>query len=117
LPLNDALHVAEEGLREFPANHPELYMTLGDAYFEMGWVEEARSILNEGLRKFPGDEDIENILERIEDETDDPDKGRKPPIIGLLLLLSLIQIEPYTEEIWEEKVRKIEFKRHDIIEY
>jgi tetratricopeptide (TPR) repeat protein len=59
---NDALHIAEEGLREFPDDHPEIYMSLGDAYFEMGWVEEAKSILNEGLRKFPGDEDIQNLL-------------------------------------------------------
>jgi hypothetical protein len=42
---------------------------------EVGWVEEAMGILNEGLRKFPGDEDIENLLEKIEDETDDPEKG------------------------------------------
>jgi predicted Zn-dependent protease len=88
---NDALHIAEEGLREFPDDHPVIYMGPGNAYFEMGWVEEARSILNEGLRKFPGDEDIENILERIEDETDNPDKGKKPPIIGLLFLLGIIQ--------------------------
>ena len=88
---NDALHIAEEGLREFPDDHPVIYMGLGNAYFEMGWLEEARGILTEGLRKFPGDEVIEIMLKRIEDETDDPDKGKKPPIIGLLLLLSLIQ--------------------------
>ena len=88
---NDALHIAEEGLQEFPDDHPVIYMGLGNAYFEMGWLEEARGILNEGLRKFPGDEVIESMLKRIEDETDNPDKGKKPPIIGLLLLLSLIQ--------------------------
>ena len=53
--------MAEEGLREFPDDHPEIYMSLGDAYFEMGWLEEARGILTEGLRKFPGDEDIWNM--------------------------------------------------------
>ena len=57
----------------------------------MGWLEDARGILTEGLRKFPGDEVIEIMLKRIEDETDNPDKGKKPPIIRLLLLLSLIQ--------------------------
>ena len=88
---NDALQVAEEGVREFPDDCPELYALLPNAYFEMGWVKEARNILNEGLRKFPGDEDIENMLECIEDETNDPDKGKKPPILGLLFLLSLIQ--------------------------
>jgi hypothetical protein len=40
-----------------------MYLNLGQGHFEMGWVEEARRILNEGLRKFPGDEDIENLLE------------------------------------------------------
>ena len=59
---NDALHIAEEGLREFPDDHPVIYMGLGNAYFEMGWLEEARGILTEGLRKFPGDEVIENLL-------------------------------------------------------
>ena len=57
----------------------------------MGWVEEARGILTEGLRKFPGDEVIEIMLKRIEDETDDPDKGKKPPIVNLLLLFILDQ--------------------------
>jgi tetratricopeptide (TPR) repeat protein len=88
---NDALQVAEEGVREFPDNCPGLYALLGNVYFEMGWVKEARNILNEGLRRFPGDEDIEYMLEYIEHETDDPDKGKKPPILGLVLLLILIQ--------------------------
>ena len=88
---NEALLIAEEGLREFPDDCSEIYMSLGDAYFEMGWLEEARGILTEGLRKFPGDEGIEIMLKRIEDETNDTDKGKKPPIIRLLLLLSLIQ--------------------------
>jgi len=59
-------------------------MGLGNAYFEMGWLEEARGILTEGLRKFPGDEVIEIMLKKIEHETSDPDKGKKPPIISLL---------------------------------
>ena len=82
---NDALHIAEEGLREFPDDHSVIYMGLGNAYFEMGWLEEARGILTEGLIKFPGDEVIEIMLKRIEDEIDDPDKGKKSPIIRLLL--------------------------------
>jgi len=40
-----------------------MYLNLGQGYLEIGWVEEAMGILNEGLRKFPGDEDIENLLE------------------------------------------------------
>jgi hypothetical protein len=57
----------------------------------MGWLEEARGILTEGLSKFPGDEVVENMLKRIEDKTDDPDKGKKPPIVNLLLLFILDQ--------------------------
>jgi predicted Zn-dependent protease len=77
---NDALHIAEEGLREFPDDHPVIYMGPGNAYFEMGWVEEARSILNEGLRKFPGDEDIRNMLVNWK-------YGKRPSLIPLRLAL------------------------------
>jgi len=31
------------------------------------------------------------MLKRIEDKTDDPDKGKKPPIVNLLLLFILDQ--------------------------
>ena len=85
-----ALEMAEEGLREFP-DVPFMYANLCEGYFEKGWIDEARNVLQQGLKKFPFDESIKEILEKIEDETDDSDKGKKPPIIGLLLFLSLIQ--------------------------
>jgi tetratricopeptide (TPR) repeat protein len=92
-----ALEMAEKGLREFP-DVPYMYANLGQGYFERGWVEEARNILNEGLRKFPDDEDIQNLLEKIDDEIENPDKGKTPPIIGLLLLLSLLH-----KRFWKKK--------------
>ena len=85
-----ALEMAKEGLREFP-DEPYMYANLGQGYFEKGWTDEARNILQQGLKKFPYDERIKELLEKIEYETDNPDKGKKPPVIGLLLLLSLIQ--------------------------
>jgi len=80
----------EKGLREFP-DEPYMYANLGQGYFEKGWTDEARNVLQQGLKKFPYDEQLKELLEKIDDETDDPDKGKKPPIIGLLLLLSIIQ--------------------------
>jgi len=85
-----ALEMAEEGLREFP-DVPIMYANLGQGYFEKGWTDEARNILQQGLKKFPFDEQLKELLEKIEYETDNPDKGKKPPIIGLFLLLSIIQ--------------------------
>ena len=80
----------EKGLREFP-DEPYMYANLGQGYFEKGWTDEARNVLQQGLKKFPDDERIKELLEKIEDETDDPNKGKKPPIIMLLLLQYIIQ--------------------------
>jgi tetratricopeptide (TPR) repeat protein len=86
---HDALETAQKGLKEFP-DVPGMYENLGECYWEYGWVDEARSILEEGLKKFPEDEELQEALQRIEDETNDPDKNKKPPLLGILLLLSLI---------------------------
>jgi hypothetical protein len=51
------------------------------------------------------------------DRLSESSKSRKRKRSLSLLLLPLTSCEPYTEEIWEEKVRKIELKRHDIIEH
>jgi tetratricopeptide (TPR) repeat protein len=87
----DALEIATEGLRALPDGHPGLYENLGEVYREMGWIDEAKGILNEGLNKFPDDEGIKKVLKEIEDEDDNPDDGKKPPILGLLLLSLLIK--------------------------
>lgn len=85
----EALEMAQEGISEFP-DVPGMYENLGEAYFEHGWIDDAKKVLEEGLKKFPDDERLKEVLKKIEDDTDDPDKNRKPPLIGIMLLLSLI---------------------------
>ena len=85
----EALEMAQEGIKEFP-DVPAMYENLGEAYFEYGWIDDAKKVLEEGLKKFPDDERLKEVLKKIEDDTDDPDKNRKPPLIGIMLLLSLI---------------------------
>lgn len=86
----DALYYAKKGLDEFPEGSPEMYFNMGDAYLAMGWTEEAHSILKEGLKKFPDDETIKYLLDEIEKDENNPDKGNKPPVGSLLILLALI---------------------------
>jgi len=85
----EALEMAQKGIKKFP-DVPAMYENLGEAYFEYGWVDDAKKALEEGLKKFPDDERLKEVLKKIEDDTDDPDKNRKPPLIGIMLLLSLI---------------------------
>lgn len=87
---NDALEIATEGLKEFPDTEPFLYANLGEIYHEKGWTDEAKEILQKGLKKFPDDEDIKELLNKIEEDEKDPDKGKKPPIGSLLILLAII---------------------------
>lgn len=87
---DDAMEVALEGLREFPDGHPNLYRNLGDVYMKRGWIDEAKSVLEEGLRKFSDDEEMKKLLDEIEDHENDPYKGKRPPIVSLLILLVVI---------------------------
>lgn len=86
---HEALETALEGMREFP-EEPGMYENLGEAYFEYGWIDEAKGVLQEGLEKFPDNEGIRKILDKIEDDEKDPDKGNRPSIGTLLILLALI---------------------------
>jgi tetratricopeptide (TPR) repeat protein len=85
----EALEMAQKGIKKFP-DVPAMYENLGEAYFEYGWIDDAKKVLQEGLRKFPDDERLKEVLKKIDDDTDDPDKNRKPPLVGIMLLLSLI---------------------------
>jgi len=85
----EALETALEGMKVFP-DKASMYENLGEAYFEYGWIDEARATLQEGLKKFPDDEGIKKILDRIEEDENDPDKGRKPTIGSMLIMLALI---------------------------
>jgi tetratricopeptide (TPR) repeat protein len=86
---HEALEMALEGMREFP-EAPGMYENLGEVYFEYGWINEAKQVLEEGVKKFPEDERLKEVLKKIEDETNDPDKNKKPPFICIMLFLSLI---------------------------
>ncbi|MFH1704165.1 MAG: tetratricopeptide repeat protein [Nitrospirota bacterium] len=86
---NEALEVALEGVKAYP-DEPSMYENLGECYFKRGWIAEAKEVLKEGIKKFPEDARLKTLLKKIEDETDDPDKGKKPPHIGLLILLIML---------------------------
>jgi len=86
---NEALEIAQAGLKEFP-EVSAMYENLGECYFEYGWSDDAKSVLQEGLKKFPNDERLQEVLKKIEDETNDPDNNKKPPLIGIMIFLSLI---------------------------
>lgn len=88
---HEALEIAAEGIKKLPDKHPGLYENLAEGYKEFGWINEARDMLHEGLKKFPDDEGLKRLLKEIEDETDNPDKDKNPPIIGLILLLTLLK--------------------------
>jgi len=56
----------------------------------MGWRKEALEVLKEGVRKFPGDEEMRKFLKEIEDDLDDPDDNNKSRLGALLLLMALL---------------------------
>lgn len=85
---NEALYIAQEGMNAYP-DEPAMYENLGECYFERGWIADAKEILKEGVKKFPEDYRLRELLNKIEDETDNPDKGKKPPI-GLIILLIML---------------------------
>lgn len=87
---NDTIEIASEGIRKLPDSHSCLYENLSRVYSEMGWINEAKGVLKKGLEIFPDDENLKKLLKEIEDDANDPDKGNKPPILGLILLLSAI---------------------------
>ncbi|MEK6527833.1 MAG: tetratricopeptide repeat protein [Nitrospirota bacterium] len=81
---NEALKVAEEGLRKFPEGHPGLYENLGELYRLMGWQAEAREILDKGLKIFPDDERLRKLLEDM--DNDSPSDFNKRLRISTLLM-------------------------------
>jgi tetratricopeptide (TPR) repeat protein len=86
----EAIVIALEGLKRFPDEDSVLYHNAGAAFLGMGWRKEGLEILKKGVEKFPNDEELKKFLKDVEDDMDDPDKGDKPPILGLLLLMALI---------------------------
>jgi tetratricopeptide (TPR) repeat protein len=86
---HESLEIAQEGMREFP-DVSSMYENLGEVYFEYGWVDDAKQVLEDGVEKFPEDERLKELLRKIEDDANDPDKNKKPPFIGIMLFLSLL---------------------------
>jgi tetratricopeptide (TPR) repeat protein len=86
---HDALEMAQEGIRKFP-DEPSMYENLGECYFEYGWIDDAKEVLNDGIKKFPDDERLKELLKRIDDETDNPDKGKNPSPNGFVILLIML---------------------------
>ena len=87
----EAMETAMEGLKRFPDEDPILYHNVGATFYEMGWREEAIEVLKKGAKKFPKDEELKEFLKELEDDMDDPDGGKKPPILGMILLMALIR--------------------------
>jgi tetratricopeptide (TPR) repeat protein len=83
---NEARLIAEEGLRKFPDKDSRLYLNLANAYHNRGWVDDAKEVLQRGLKKFPDDEDLSELLKKIEDDSDDPKKGSNLPILLAIIL-------------------------------
>ncbi len=86
----EAMEIALEGLKRFPDEDPALHQNVAATFLEMGWRNECMETLKKGLEKFPDDEELKGFLRDLEDDMDDPDKGDKPPILGLLLLMALL---------------------------
>ena len=86
----EAMEIAMEGLRRFPDEDPILYHNAGATFLDMGWRNECVEVLKKGAKKFPEDEEIKEFLKDVEDDMDNPNGGEKPPSLGLLLLMALI---------------------------
>jgi tetratricopeptide (TPR) repeat protein len=86
----EAMEVAVKGLKRFPDEDSVLYHNVAATFLEMGWKQEAREVLRKGVEKFPQDEELKNFFKGLEEDMDDPDGGEKPPLLGLLLLTTLI---------------------------
>jgi tetratricopeptide (TPR) repeat protein len=87
----EGMEIALEGLKKFPDEDPVLYQNVGATFWEMGWYQEAMEVLKKGIEKFPDDEDLKKFLKDAEDDTDDPDGGVKPPVLGLMLLMAILR--------------------------
>jgi tetratricopeptide (TPR) repeat protein len=87
----EGMEIALEGLKKFPDEDPVLYQNVGATFWEMGWRQETIEVLKKGIEKFPEDEELKKFLKDAEDDTDNPDGGVKPPVLGLMLLMAILQ--------------------------
>ena len=89
--ISDAIDIALDGLRKFSDEDPLMYNNVGAGYFEMGWLNEARDIVDKGLMIFPDNEILINLLEEIEDARNIPDKDNDLTFMLLLILVATIK--------------------------
>jgi tetratricopeptide (TPR) repeat protein len=87
----EALEVALDGLKILSGGHPVLYFNAGICLANMGMSSEAKELLKRGLKKFPDDEELKELLKEIEEDMDSPDGGGTKPLLGLALLALLIR--------------------------
>jgi len=85
--LEDAVNIVRDGLSRFPAAGADLYVDLGDGYYRKGWLQEAKDILEKGLKLYPDDEVLKEMLDTLNDEIDNPDAENKPSIEGCIIVL------------------------------
>lgn len=88
--IDESMEIALEGLKKFPEEDAILYQNVGANFFQRGWQREAVEILKKGIKKFPGDQELKKFLNDVEDDLDDPNDDKKPPLLGLILLIALI---------------------------
>jgi tetratricopeptide (TPR) repeat protein len=100
----DAIETAKEGIKKFP--DPILYHDLGIAYYEKDWLSEAKDIVEKGLKKFPEDNDLKELLKIIEDEIDNPDDDKEPTIPPMMRVIALSAI------LKKLKDKKLQHKKH-----
>ena len=75
-----------------PNNHARVcvYIGLSSTYLELGMEEEAREVLKAGLKEFPEDERLKELLEDLDKDMDDPDSGGSV-VFTVLSLVALIR--------------------------
>lgn len=84
---DESLEAALMGLKEF-SEMPRFYELVGHAYMERNWLGDAKDILETGIRKFPADEGIKELLQKVEDRIDDPPEGGE--LLTLLLIVAAV---------------------------
>ena len=82
------MEIALEGIFRFPNKEPALYYNLGYTLTAMGYKEEARRVLKSGIKRFPANEDLKELLRELDE--DDPNGGNSA-ILSILLLAALIK--------------------------
>jgi len=74
----EALNAAMSGYRRFPGKEPDMYAVLAEAYRDQGWIDDSLEIIQKGLKLFPEDEQLHNLLKDIQDDDGDGGESVEP---------------------------------------